>query len=82
MTVYKPIRVIAKAAAQAAVDMANKKKIKTTMTVNNGKIDVPFLALEPIAVDKDNMYEVIVKDGFHKLGDVYRNVPKKDWPAQ
>ncbi len=82
MTVYKPIRVIAEAAARAAVDMAKKKKIKTTMTVNNGKIDVPFLALEPIAVDKDNMYKVIIKDGFHKLEDVYRNLPKKDWPAQ
>lgn len=81
MTVYKPIRVIAKAAAEAAVKMAKGEKVAANMKVNNGKIDVPFLALEPISVDKNNMYEAVIKDGFHKLEDVYRNVPKKDWPA-
>lgn len=81
MTVYKPIRVIAKAAAEAAVKMAKGEKVAANMKVNNGKIDVPFLALEPISVDKNNMYEAVIKDGFHKLEDVYRNVPKKDWPT-
>lgn len=82
MTVYKPIKTIAKAAAEAAVNLGNGKKVKTNKSVNNGKINVPFLALEPIAVDKKNLYQVIVKDGFHKLEDVYRNIPKKDWPVK
>ena len=34
------------------------------------------------AVDKDNIYDIIVKrDGFHSLEDVYANVPKDQWPA-
>jgi D-xylose transport system substrate-binding protein len=82
MTVYKPIKVIAKAAAKSAVKLAKKQKVTTKLKVNNGKINVPFLALEPISVDKSNMYKVVIKDGYHKLQEVYRNVPKSQWPAQ
>jgi D-xylose transport system substrate-binding protein len=82
MTVYKPIKIIAQASAQAALDLANGKKVKANKKLNNGKIDVPYLALQPIEVNKKNMYEVVVKDGFQKLEDVYKNIPKKDWPAQ
>jgi D-xylose transport system substrate-binding protein len=82
MTVYKPIKVIAKAAATSAVKLAKKQKVVTKLKVNNGKVDVPFLALKPISVDKSNMYKVVIKDGHHKLADVYRNVPKNQWPAR
>jgi len=80
MTVYKPIKVIATEAAKAAVALAQKKTVQANLTIDNGKKKVPFLALTPIAVDKNNMYSVIIKDGFHKLEDVYRNVPKSQWP--
>ncbi|HYH01500.1 MAG TPA: substrate-binding domain-containing protein, partial [Bacillota bacterium] len=82
MTVYKPIKTIAKASAVAAVNLGKGKKVNANKVVNNGKMNVPFLALEPISVDKKNLYQAVVKDGFHKLEDVYRNIPKKDWPAQ
>jgi D-xylose transport system substrate-binding protein len=82
MTVYKPIKVIAKASAKAAVKLAKKQKVVAKLKVNNGKIDVPFMALKPISVDKSNMYSVVIKDGHHKLEDVYRNVPKNKWPAK
>jgi D-xylose transport system substrate-binding protein len=82
MTVYKPIKVIAKAAASAALKLARKKKVKTTKTVDIGKIAVPFVALKPIPVDQKNLYQVVIKDGFHSLKEVYRNVPKAKWPAQ
>ncbi len=80
MTVYKPIKKIATASAQAAVLLAQGKKVKTNKVVNNGKIDVPFLALTPISVDKTNMYNAVIKDGFHSVEEVYRNVPKSQWP--
>ncbi|WP_132014935.1 D-xylose ABC transporter substrate-binding protein [Hydrogenispora ethanolica] len=80
MTVYKPIKKIAVASAQAAVLLAQGKKVKTNKTVDNGKIKVPFLALTPVQVDKSNMFSAVIKDGFHKLEDVYRNVPKNEWP--
>lgn len=83
MTVYKPIKSIAAAAAAAAVKLAKGQKVAANKTIDNGKIkNVPFLALEPIAVDATNMYDVVIKDGWKTLEDVYRNVDKAKWPAQ
>ncbi|WP_026486249.1 D-xylose ABC transporter substrate-binding protein [Caldanaerobius polysaccharolyticus] len=80
MTVYKPIAQEATKGAEIAVALAKGEKVATNGKVNNGKIDVPSILLTPIAVDKGNMYDTIIKDGFHKLEDVYRNVPKDQWP--
>lgn len=80
MTVYKPIVAEATKAAEMAVAMAKGEKIETNGTVNNGKIDVPSVLLTPIAVDKNNIYDTVIKDGFQKLEDVYKNVPKDQWP--
>jgi len=82
MTVYKPVKKLAEEVAVIAVDMAKGETISTDKTVNNGKIDVPSILLDPIAVSKDNVYDTVVKDGFHKLEDVYKNVPKDQWPKQ
>lgn len=73
MTVYKPIHLIATKAAQAAVALAKDEKIaEATQTVNNGKIDVPSVLLTPIQVDRDNLDEVVIKDGFHARESVYQ----------
>lgn len=73
MTVYKPIRLIAKEAAHAAVALAKGEKIeKAKQKVNNGKVDVPSILLTPIQVDKDNLDEVVIKDGFHSRDKVYQ----------
>ena len=73
MTVYKPIHLIATKAAQAAVALAKGETIaEATQTVNNGKIDVPSILLTPIQVDKDNLDEVVIKDGFHTREAVYQ----------
>jgi D-xylose transport system substrate-binding protein len=81
MTVYKPIAQLARRAAEAAVALGRHEKLETTSKVNNGKIDVPSILLEPIVVNKDNIVETIIKDGYHKMDDVYRNVPREQWPA-
>ncbi|MCG9127043.1 D-xylose ABC transporter substrate-binding protein [Candidatus Poribacteria bacterium] len=73
MTVYKPIRLIAKEAAIAAVALAKGETIeKAKQIVNNGKFDVPSILLTPIQVDKDNLDEVVIKDGFHSREKVYQ----------
>ena len=73
VTVYKPIRLIATKAAQAAVALAKGEPVEdATQTVNNGKIDVPSVLLTPIQVDKDNLDEVVIKDGFHTREAVYQ----------
>lgn len=81
MTVYKPIKSIATKAAEMAVALAKDGKVADAgKKVNNGKIDVPSILLDPIAVDKSNLADTVIKDGFHKLEDVYKNVPKDQWP--
>lgn len=77
MTVYKPVSKLAARAAEAAVALAKKEKVETNGKVNNGKIDVPSILLEPISVDKNNLDETVIKDGYQKREDVYKNAPSK-----
>jgi len=73
MTVYKPVTILANKAAEAAVSLAKKEKVEMPMKVNNGKIDVPSILLEPISVDKSNLDATVIKDGFHNREEVYKN---------
>lgn len=82
MTVYKPIKAIATKSAEVAVQLGEKEEVKSDSTVNNGKVEVPFIKLDPIQVTKDNIVETIIKDGFHKFDDVYKNVPEAERPKQ
>jgi D-xylose transport system substrate-binding protein len=82
MTVYKPIRPLAEKAAEVAIKMIKGEAIsEADRTVNNGKKEVPSILLEPIAVDKSNLDQTVIKDGYQKLEEVYKNVPKEQWPA-
>ncbi|WP_340082089.1 D-xylose ABC transporter substrate-binding protein [Terribacillus sp. FSL K6-0262] len=81
MTIYKPIKEIATKSAEVAVQLAKGEEVKADSTINNGKMDVPFIKLEPIQVNKDNLADTVIKDGFHSLEDVYKNVPESEWPA-
>lgn len=72
MTVYKPIKTLAQEVAELAVRMAKGEYIGTDRKVNNGKTEVPSVLLAPIAVDKENMDETVIRDGFHLREDVYR----------
>lgn len=74
MTVYKPVENLAKRAAEYAVSLAKGEEIKTATRYNDGTYDVPFIKLEPIAVNKDNMEETIIDGGYHLKEDVYINV--------
>ncbi len=77
MTVYKPIKVISDKAAEMAVAVAKNETVKGDIRkVNNGKKDVDSILLKPIQVDKSNLDSTVIKDGFHKKDDVYKNVKK------
>lgn len=73
MTVYKPVENLAKEAAVTAVDMANGVSLELRETMNDGKYDVPYKKLEPIAVTKRNMDEVITGK-YHQKNEIYLNV--------
>ncbi len=76
MTVYKPVDKLAKAAAEYAVKLAKGEEIGVMETIDDGKNDVPYVKLEPIAVTKDNIRKEIIDGGFQKEEDVYLNVPE------
>lgn len=72
MTVYKPIDKLAEATVNMAIKLVNKKPLNTNKTIFNGKYNVPYYVLDPIAVTKENMDSTIIKDGFQLKDDVYR----------
>lgn len=73
MTVYKPIENLAKEAAVMAVDMANDVPLELKETMNDGSFEVPYKRLDPIAVTKNNMDEVITGK-YHQRSEIYLNV--------
>lgn len=75
MTVYKPVEKLARRAAELAVQLAKGEEITTTDTTSDGSYDVPYERLEPIAVTKENMDEVITGK-YHEESDIYLNVQK------
>ena len=80
MTVYKPVAQLARRAAEAAVALAKRERVESTSAINNGKVDVPSVLLEPIVVDRSNIMETVIKDGYQKFDEVYRNVPPDQRP--
>jgi D-xylose transport system substrate-binding protein len=82
MTIYKPIQPLAFAAVDSAMKLAKGEKADAKDKINNGKLDVPALLFEPMVLDKNNVMQTVIKDGYHKLEDVYKNVPKDQWPKQ
>jgi D-xylose transport system substrate-binding protein len=71
MTIYKPIRPEAEAAAELAVNLVNGDKAAADAlaktTENNGQKDVPSIIFDPVVVTKDNVKDTIVKDNFHPV---------------
>lgn len=74
MTVYKPVEKLAKQAAEYAVKLGEGEKIEAEDTMFDGKYTVPYVKLEPISVNRDNLDDVVIADGFHLKEDVYLNV--------
>ncbi len=80
MTIYKPINPLAFSAVDSAIKLARGEKVEAKDKVNNGKLDVPSILQEPIVLDKNNVMQTVIKDGYHKLEAVYKNVPRDQWP--
>ena len=63
MTVYKPLRPLAREAAQSAVQMAKGEKVEGTSTVNNGLKDVQAVLWNPLVIHKDTI-PILINDRF------------------
>ncbi len=72
MTIYKPIKDLAYATADLAVNIAKSdKSIQFDESINNGRADIPALLLEPVVVTKDNIENTVIADGFYKRGELF-----------
>ena len=69
MTVYKDVRLEAKAAAKAAIQLVKGQKLTTTGTVPNGKKKMPAVLIKPVSITKSN-YKLLFTSGFLKKSDV------------
>ncbi len=71
VTIYKPVEKLAARAAVAAYKLAKGKPVIASAEVDNGKVKVPAIMLDVIAVTKDNINETIVRDGVHVRSALY-----------
>ncbi|MBZ4666801.1 MAG: xylose-binding protein [Mahella sp.] len=71
MTVYKPVDRLAEEAVDMAVKLAKGESISVPNTIYDGKYDVPYYVLQPVAVDISNLDDTVIKDGFHNYDEIY-----------
>lgn len=73
MTIYKPIEKLAEATIEMAIKLVNKEDLNVHDYIYDGRYDVRYYVLEPIVVDKENIDETVIRDGFHLRNEIYRN---------
>jgi D-xylose transport system substrate-binding protein len=82
MTVYKPVKKEADAAAALAIGLAKGQKPTTaTASTKNGSASTPSVLETPIALTKDNIKDTVLKDGFLKRSDICSGTFAKDCTA-
>ena len=73
MTVYKPIKTMASTAAEIAVKLARGEDIDGCNTrVSNGKRLVPAVLLDAMPVNKDNIEQTVVAEGYLTHKEIYQ----------
>ena len=83
MTIYKPIIPLASQAVEAAIKLAKKESLTTTLFMNDElKKEIPAILLEVTVVDKGNLMTTVIADGYAKYEDVYKNVPEAQRPTK
>ena len=93
VTVFKDIRKLSPLAIQLALDLV--KGVKTGPVAElrmfrladlalNRKLtgEVPCFFLKVLPVDKANLYDEVIKTGFQKYDDVYRDIPESKRPPK
>jgi D-xylose transport system substrate-binding protein len=73
VTIYKPLKPLADAAATAAYALATGKTPDTSVfstKVNNGAADIPTDQIAVVPVTKANIKDTVVKDGFYTVAQI------------
>jgi D-xylose transport system substrate-binding protein len=90
MTVYKDVRLLTPMAIDMAIKLAKKEQIsdltnyKLSALTLDEKLqgEVPCKFLPVIQVDKSNVYDIVIKSGFQKYDEVYRDIPADKRPPK
>jgi len=80
MTVYKPIGLQARSAAEVAVSLATGTPVKNAIAIPNGTKTVHAMFVSPVVVTKNNVRQTVIKDGFQNLETIEKSLPKEKWP--
>ncbi len=70
MTIYKPGKLLAYKCAEIVLQLVKNEKIVNLKYINNGRIDVPSVILDPMVVDKNNMELTVVADGMLSMEEI------------
>lgn len=71
VTVYKPVEKLARLAAECAVKLASGQPLSETDVFYDGSKEIPYIAIEPTAVTRENLDGVIIDSGFHLKEEIY-----------
>lgn len=85
-TVYKPIQELNNKAMQLVHALAKGDEETAEGFINgetdNGVREVPSILVDVENVTKENMVDTIIKDKFHTIEQVYKNIPEDEWPEE
>ena len=90
MTVYKDYNQLVPLAIDIAIKLANGEKVEGLKNYSlaelsldkNLKGEIPCKFIKVVPVDKNNIYDVIVKSGIKPWGEVYAGVPVAERPPK
>lgn len=70
MMVYKFIMLLVNIVVEIVVELGNGQELKVDIILNNGLKDVFFRFLILIDVNKNNIKDMVIKDGFYKESEL------------
>ncbi len=76
LAVHKTVKSIAYKTAEIVFQLVNNKKIEHNTFINNGRMEVPSIVLDPVVIDKNNIEQFIFDEGFIKKEDVLNYRPE------
>jgi D-xylose transport system substrate-binding protein len=93
VTVFKDVRKLSPLAVDLAVDLVNKVKTGPVGELKMNKLadltlnpkltgEVPCYFLPVVEVDKNNVYDEVIKSGFQPYDEVYRDIPASKRPPK
>ena len=81
MTVWKPDDKMATVLAESILKILKGEDLPDVSTTDNKFKQVTSKLLLPVTVDKKNICETVIASDYLKLEDIYKNLPKDQWPT-